>query len=108
MPEVLEVELTRRDMARLVGLAVVRGEWSDPLVVADGVDATVAGSTITGFDRRGKQLVVVTDGPAVGIHLGMTGRMLIDDVSTIGRLAYGSRRDDPVWDRWRVELGRGV
>jgi formamidopyrimidine-DNA glycosylase len=107
VPEVLEVELTRRGMLGLVGEQVIRVERTDPLVVAEGVDAMVRGATITGFDRRGKQLVLVSDGPSVGVHLGMTGRVLLDDVSTIGELAYGSRDDRPEWDRWALAFRTG-
>jgi len=74
----LEVELTRRGVEHLVGRTVAAIEVSDPLVVQDGVDAMLAGSTITGFDRRGKQLVVLTNGPTIGVHLGMTGRIIVD------------------------------
>ncbi|MDQ3543207.1 MAG: hypothetical protein M3431_04995, partial [Actinomycetota bacterium] len=104
MPEVLEVELTRRGVEHLVGRTVAAIDVSDPLVVQDGVDAMLAGSTITGFDRRGKQLVVLTDGPTIGVHLGMTGRILVDDLSAIGGLVYGSHTDGSQWDRWVVRL----
>lgn len=108
MPEVLEVELTRRGVEPLVGRTVAAIEVSDPLVVQDGVDAMLAGSTITGFDRRGKQLVVLTNGPTIGVHLGMTGRILVDDLSAIGELAYGSRTDGARWDRWVLRLHDGT
>jgi formamidopyrimidine-DNA glycosylase len=107
VPEILEVELTRRAVAHLAGRTIDHVDVSDPLIVQDGVDALVAGSQITGFERRGKQLVMITDGPAVGIHLGMTGRLLLDDVSTIGELAYSTRSTDPKWDRWVVVLAGG-
>ena len=107
MPEALEVELTRRGIAHLAGRTISGVDRSDPLVVHDGVDAMAVGSTLTGFDRRGKQLVMSTDGPTIGIHLGMTGRVLVDGISTIGALAYGSRDDDSRWDRWVVTLSDG-
>ena len=107
VPEVLEVELTRRGMLGLAGEQVGTVERTDPLVVAEGVDAMIRGATVTGFDRRGKQLVLVSDGPSVGIHLGMTGRVLLDDISTIGELAYGSRDDHPQWDRWALVFRSG-
>lgn len=107
MPEVLEVELTRRGLLGLIGDTVFAVDRTDPLVVAEGVDAMTTGSTITGLARRGKQLVVLTDGPSVGIHLGMTGRVLLDDVSTIGELAYGSRDDHARWDRWVLSFASG-
>lgn len=104
MPEVLEVELTRRRLEPLIGARVVAVTRSDDLVVAPGVDAEIVGSTITELDRRGKQLVLVTDGPVVGVHLGMTGRVLLDERSTIGVLTCGSNSDHERWDRWSLDL----
>ncbi len=40
-----------------------------------------------------------TDGPTIGLHFGMTGRLVIDGDASIDRLAYASGRDDPAWDR---------
>jgi formamidopyrimidine-DNA glycosylase len=105
VPEVLEVELTRRAAAQLVGRRLVEVAVTDPLVVGPGVDAAVPGTTVTELDRRGKVLAIVTDGPAIGLHFGMTGRLLRDDAPVaIDRLAYGSRDDDERWDRWVVRL----
>ena len=57
--------------------------------------------TIEAFDRRGKVLALHTDGPSLGLHFGMTGRLLRDDVAlALDRLEYGSRDDDARWDRW--------
>lgn len=107
VPEVLEVEATRRASSGLVGRTFARVERTDPLVVGDGVDVAVAGRTVESLDRRGKLLLVVTDGPTIGVHFGMTGRLLIDDAAGIERLAYGAASDDPVWDRWIVRLTDG-
>jgi len=105
MPEVLEVELTRRGVEHLARWRVDGIERTDPLVVQPGIDDMLVDSVITGFDRRGKQLVMLTDGPTVGVHLGMTGRILVDDHSAVGGLTYGSRSDHSRWDRWVVRLG---
>jgi formamidopyrimidine-DNA glycosylase len=108
VPEVLEVELTRRGAAGLVGRRVVAVERTDALVVGPGVDQAVVGATIERLDRRGKVLAVLTDGPTVGLHFGMTGRLLRDDRAVaIDRLAYGSLDDDDRWDRWVVRLDDG-
>lgn len=105
VPEVLEVELARRAVADVLSGAVIRSVLvTDDLVVGPGVDQLVAGAEIEGLDRRGKQLVMVTDRGRVGVHFGMTGRWLLDDVSTIGELAYGSGTDDPRWDRWVLAI----
>ena len=113
MPEVLEVELTRRGLEPLVGDRVVRVVHTDPLVVGDGVDAVVRGATFSGLRRRGKQLVIDTAGSRragvpLGVHLGMTGRVILDRTSTIDVLVYGSRSDDERWDRWVLAMASGV
>jgi formamidopyrimidine-DNA glycosylase len=108
VPEVLEVEMTRRAAADLVGRTIVDVERTDPLVVGDGVDAEVPGTTIDAIGGRVKLLVLHTYGPTVGVHFGMTGRLLRDTDAAIDRLAYGAARDDPVWDRWIVRLDDGT
>ncbi|MCU0259711.1 MAG: hypothetical protein MUE78_01705 [Ilumatobacteraceae bacterium] len=105
MPEGLEVEIARRAVAPVVGrrvLDVVADERCapDPLV-------PLVGRRVTGVVRRGKQLAVVTDGPSLGIHFGMTGRVVVDGVAPIERLEYGSGRDDPAWDRLLVRFEGG-
>lgn len=105
VPEVLEVELARRSVADvLTGARVRRVVVSDDLVVAPGVDEVITGARIEEVRRVGKQLVLETDRGAVGVHFGMTGRWLLDDVSTIGELAYGSGSDHARWDRWVIDL----
>ena len=48
--------------------------------------------------RRGKLLLVDTaDGPVLGLHLGMSGRVLIDDEAAGDPLLYASNRDVPEW-----------
>ena len=73
----------------------------------EGVDVAVPGSQIVGVDRLGKLLLLDTDGPVVGLHFGMTGRLLVDDEAAIDRLAYSGVSRDPVWDRWAVRLDDG-
>ena len=107
------MELTRRGLEPLVGDRVVRVVHTDPLVVGDGVDAVVRGATFSGLRRRGKQLVIDTAGPRragvpLGVHLGMTGRVVLDRTSTIDVLVYGSRSDDERWDRWVLAMASGV
>lgn len=104
--------MARRGVADVLpGARVRRVLVTDDLVVGPGVDDLITGAEIERVDRTGKQLVLLTDRGRVGVHFGMTGRWLLDDVSTIGELAYGSGSDDARWDRWALELkpptGRG-
>jgi formamidopyrimidine-DNA glycosylase len=83
VPELPEVETVRRSMAPVVG-AKILGVWDS----AKGLHMRrkpprarlkkLVGATITDVRRHGKYLLVDTDGPlTLLIHLGMTGRVLI-------------------------------
>ena len=78
----------------------------DSLAPPDFADA-VASREFTSADRVGKLLLLGTDGPTIGLHFGMTGRLVLDGTAPIERLEYGSRRDEPRWDRLRIELTDG-
>ena len=76
--------------------------------MATGVDEAVPGRTVEAVDRRGKVLLVRTDGPLVAVHFGMTGRLLRSGTAAaIDRLAYGAGSDHERWDRWVVALDDG-
>jgi formamidopyrimidine-DNA glycosylase len=98
VPEGLEAEIWRRACAPLEGRTIV-DVVVDARVVVDGFAAAVTGATFTGARRRGKVVLLDTDGPTIGLHFGMTGRLVIDGDASIERLAYASGRDDPAWDR---------
>lgn len=105
VPEGPEAEIARRAMVPVVG-RTIRAVRADERCADPGLAALV-GCRVTGVDRHGKWVVVATDGPALGIHFGMTGRVVVDDAAPIERLEYGSGRDDPAWDRLVVQLDRG-
>ena len=107
VPEGLEVEWYRRSAAALVGRTVAGVPVADPLVVDPAVGPALAGRRIDGVGRVGKLLLVDTDGPTVGMHFGMTGRLVVDGMAVVERLAYGSLTDDDVWDRFVVTLTDG-
>lgn len=101
MPEGLEAEMWRRACAPLVGRRVVRVEVDDR-VAPPGFADVVTGATMLGVRRRGKVVLLDTDDATIGLHFGMTGRLVVDDRAAIERLAYASGRDDPAWDRLRL------
>lgn len=83
MPELPEVETTRRALearlrgARILRVDVRRRDLRRP-VPADLPDL-LAGRHLAGFGRRGKYLILLTDGPEhLIVHLGMSGRLLLD------------------------------
>ena len=98
MPEGLEAEIWRRACEPLVGRTVV-DTIADERAVDDGVVAVMVGATFEGVRRRGKVVLLDTDRATFGLHFGMTGRLVVDGVAPIERLAYASNRDDPSWDR---------
>ena len=83
MPELPEVETVRRTLAAvLVGRTVgrVRVTRADVVRGSAAPAALMAGRSVTAIHRHGKQLAIVAgesadDGPAIGVHLGMSGSM---------------------------------
>ncbi len=100
MPELPEVETVRRGLTavmegrRITAVEVRRRDLRIPLP-EDFEDALV-GRTVVRLGRRAKYLVFeLDDGTALLVHLGMSGRMLIDrpeadETGVIGRYAHAS------------------
>ena len=107
MPELPEVETVRRGAEphlrgrRLRALTLTRADLRWPMPAA-ALQALV-GRRCTGLDRRSKYLLLRFDGataPAAIVHLGMTGRFVVE------RIATGSER--PPYRRhehWRMDFG---
>jgi formamidopyrimidine-DNA glycosylase len=83
MPELPEVETVMRGLdGRLTGRIIARAilhrpdlRWAIPPNFAE----TLSGATVLGFRRRGKYMFMrLGSGISVLIHLGMSGRMLLD------------------------------
>ncbi len=111
VPEVLEVESYRRLAERVVGATVERG-WCDgyaakKLVSPDAWDRAAAGRTITGTLRRGKLLVLETDGVALAMRFGMTGVLLLDGEAGLEGLFYGPHDYRAQWVRAGLALRDG-
>ncbi len=118
MPEGLEVEIYRRAAARCVGRVVRSIEVDERQEMAREIRSVVPGSAITAARRIGKLLLLdlnqagASDGaavsrPTLGLHFGMTGRLVVDGTAPIEQLEYGSGRDDPAWDRLVMRFGDG-
>ncbi len=84
MPELPEVETVVRGLApRLAGCVIGRASFSSRLVVRENFPALAArlvGQRIRKVERRGKFIVLRLDRGALTIHLGMTGKLLLDGV----------------------------
>lgn len=111
MPELIEVEVYRQHAEAVVGRTIVdvpridelglRGE--DPHDVAEDM----IGATVTGTNRRGKLLMLLTDGPVIGLRFGMTGRLIVDGDAHIDALIYGGKGNKDVWDRYVIAFDHG-
>lgn len=100
MPEGLEAEIWRRSMERLIG-RTISNVWLDERVDDPGVAALV-GHTIDHVVRHGKVVQLGVGGDALGLHFGMTGRVVVDGTAPIRALEYSSSRDCPAWDTLRL------
>ncbi len=107
MPELPEVETVRRGLAeriagqRLDSVEFSRSDlrWPMPIEAVKGL----CGRRCTSVDRRSKYLLLDFDGedsPVVLIHLGMTGRVFVEELA---------RGEAPPWrlhEHWRMRFGK--
>jgi len=112
----LEVESARQLIAeRALGRTIARVDAPDAWFIKRGATPTtlrtaLRGHTLTDARRIGKQLLVDTDGgrgPTLGLHLGMSGRVVIDGDEAGDPLIYASNRDVPEWRRFRLRFSDG-
>ena len=111
MPELPEVERARALIAeRALGRRIAAVDDTDTYVCrphAPGeLSTALTGRTLTEANRIGKSMWVETDGgPALGLHLGMAGRIVVDDASAGDPAPYDGA---PVlWDRFTLEFEDG-
>ncbi|MEJ7801030.1 MAG: DNA-formamidopyrimidine glycosylase family protein, partial [Ilumatobacter sp.] len=110
MPEGLEVEIFRRAAARAVGRPIASVLIDGRQEMAQEIPMALVGGSITAARRIGKLLLLdleAAGAEALGIHFGMTGRLILDGDAPIGALEYGSGRDDSAWDRFVVTFDDG-
>lgn len=108
MPELIEVERYRRlaegVLGRPIGAVTVDPLAAVPHAVDDVADRLVGRSAVAAR-RIGKLLLCdLDDGGTLGLRFGMTGRLLLDGVAGLDDLQYGSNREEPRWDRFRLDL----
>jgi formamidopyrimidine-DNA glycosylase len=101
MPELPEAERARQAIERALDREIVAVDDTDTYVCrphAPGeIAAALTGRRLTAAHRRGKFMWVETDGdgPDLGLHLGMAGRIAIDE-PPVG-----------LWDRFVLEFADG-
>ena len=91
MPELPEVETVVRSVAsHLAGRRIVSAQFTSRFVTPGnraGLAKRLAGRRIESVRRRGKFIVIVLDQGTLTVHLGMTGKLLVE--GTAGEHTYG-------------------
>ncbi len=112
MPELPEVERARALIEqRALGRRIAAVDDSDVWVCRPFAPGEIAGAleghTLTAAYRRGKTMWIDTDGgPVLGLHLGMAGRIVVDDEGA-GDPKPDGEAPRPVWDRFRLDFEDG-
>ncbi len=109
MPEGLEAEIWCRSMQPLVG-RTLDTVWVDDRVADPAVTIVAPRRPIEAIRRVGKVICVDVGGHQIGLHFGMTGRVIVDGAAPIEALVYSSTRDLAEWDRlrcWTSPAGAG-
>jgi formamidopyrimidine-DNA glycosylase len=115
MPEILEVEAARELLAaRALDREIVRVHAPDAWFLKRGTTAAalrhaLVGNRFTAARRTGKQILLDTADPdtRLGVHLGMSGRVLVDQEEAGDPLIYASNRRVPKWHRFGVHFADG-
>jgi len=115
MPEMLEAETARVLIAaRALGRVIARVHAPDAWflkrgLTPAGVRTALKGQTLVSARRRGKLLLADTDedGPTLAMHLGMSGRILIDGEAAGDPLLYAANGDNPTWRRFGLTFADG-
>jgi len=122
VPEILEVETARALVeARALHREIAKVHAPDAWFLKRGltpraVRAALTGSELVDARRRGK-LMLIDFAPAgsvperkvgvMGMHLGMSGRVLIDGEAAGDPLKYGSNRPERSWHRFGLTFVDG-
>jgi formamidopyrimidine-DNA glycosylase len=111
MPELPEVERARALIAeRALRRTIAAVDDTDTYVCRPHAPGEIAdalvGRELVSAERRGKSMWCETsaDGPALGIHLGMAGRIVVDDEEAGDRAPKRERR---IWDRFEIVFADG-
>jgi formamidopyrimidine-DNA glycosylase len=130
LPELLEAEQARalieaHALDREIGAVDAPDAWYLKRgLTSRGAKRALKGRAIVGARRRGKQLLLDMsasvrrpgtpagregdhDGPVLGLHLGMSGRVLIDGEAAGDPLVYASNREVTAWHRFTLRFADG-
>jgi formamidopyrimidine-DNA glycosylase len=79
MPELPEVETTVRALApHITGRTILEARFFTPRILGWKAEPDLTGRTIANVGRRGKYILLNLGGDVLSIHLGMTGKLLVN------------------------------
>jgi formamidopyrimidine-DNA glycosylase len=113
MPELPEVERARALIAdQALHREIVAVDDTDTYVCRPHAPGEIAGALVghrlTDAHRQGKSMWIETDGgPVLGLHLGMAGRIVVDDAIAGDYVRDGGAADQPRWDRFTLRFADG-
>jgi formamidopyrimidine-DNA glycosylase len=113
VPEILEVELYRAFAEQALGRPITRAWMVDSRYGRGGTTparlrAALVGRSFTAARRRGKLLLLDTDGGlTLGLRFGMTGGLVVDGNEALDRLRYGPGVFNDKWVRVRITFADG-
>jgi len=115
VPEILEAEVARCLIeAAALDRPIQDVHAPDPWFLKGGctpaaVREALVGRRCTRARRRGKLLCCDTDrgGPTLGLHLGMSGRVIVDGTAAGDPLRYAPNGEDPAWVRFGLRFADG-
>src|SRR5829696_9930107 len=100
MPELPEAERARQQLDRALDREIVAVDDRDTYVCRPHAPGEIADALVGGrllrSHRRGKFLWVETTGPVLGLHLGMAGRIVVDEPPAPRH-----------WDRFAIDFADG-
>jgi formamidopyrimidine-DNA glycosylase len=111
MPEILEIEYYRR-LAEGALDRPIASVFVDEFAGRGGrpgldPETVLPGLSFVAAERRGKLLLLETEGPTLGMRFGMTGGLLLDGLAGIDRLEYGPGTYEDRWIRAAVHFSDG-
>src|SRR3954467_13553120 len=113
MPELPEVERARALIAeRALGRRIATVDDTDTYVCRPHAPGEIAdalvGRELVEAHRQGKAMwVAPADAPALGLHLGMAGRIVVDDHAAGDPNRDGPNGHNPLWDRFALRFEDG-
>jgi formamidopyrimidine-DNA glycosylase len=112
VPEILEVE-RYRVLAELALDRQIAKVWMIDARYGRGgttprrLSGALAGRSFSAARRRGKLMLLDSDGPTLGVRFGMTGGLVVDDNERLDRLLYGPGVFGEQWVRARFTFTDG-